>query len=153
MEKPDYRYFMFTDPSGVEQFCAEMDDHLAKITTRMTVPLDEVREAIRRFDQEKGGGEAFKRCVRVVGPPGNVSPMAICVTDDETGEAIEGVFKATIFLDVHRVNTVELDYYEINEQGAVTTNVTKQQALTRKSINELAEVDITAYEVRKRRSP
>ena len=153
MEQSDHRYYMFTDPDGVEHFRAEMDDYHAKITTRMTVPLDEVREAIRRFDQEKGGGEVFMRRVRVVGPPGNLAPMVIQVTDYDTGEAIEGVFKAIITLDVKRVHSVVLEYYETNEQGAVKTNVTKQQALTHMSINEIAEVDVTAYEVRKRKKP
>ncbi len=151
MEESDHRYYMFTDPDGVEHFRAEMDDYHARITTRMTVPLDEVREAIRRFDQEKGGGEVFMRRVRVVGPPGNLAPMAIQVTDYDTGEALEGVFKATIYLDVHRVNHVVLEYYETNEQGHIKTNVTRQQALTHMSINEIADVDVTAYEVKRKR--
>ncbi len=140
---------MFTDRQGVEQFRAEMDDYAANVRTIMTVPLDEVRKAIEDFDREKGGGEVYQRRVRITGKPGDVRPFTLAVRDADTGEEIPNVFKATIYLDALKLNRVEMDSWETDEQGRMITN-DAHQIITRKSINELAEVDVTAHEVRRK---
>lgn len=87
----------------------------------------------------------YNRRVRIIGKPGDVRPYNITVQDIETGEDINNVFRATIFLDAQELSVAQLSYWETNEAGNLLVG-DDDKVIEHTITTQNPEVDITVLE-------
>jgi hypothetical protein len=88
--------------------------------------------------------EEFRRRVRIIGKPDNVTGWAVTIIDTETDETIEAVNKAVITLIAGEVNMVELTYYETDEANHIV--VQDGEPIIKRIKLQHPEIDLYALE-------
>ncbi len=87
--------------------------------------------------------ELSKRRIRIQGKPDDTRAFFVTITDMETGEPIDNVVFATIYLDPRDVCKAVLTYDETDKNGQVIAN--DGVTVERSAEVENPVIDITAY--------